>query len=354
MDTYNLSRTMKNIIKLSQRFTETDVDRLTPDVIHSINQRSIPNNRITRKLFNKPAKHISSSSFIIPVDNGNGAITSFLYEDRTSEASTGLRPLIVFFHGGGWIWGNMDLYAFYCMHLSSITESCVLSVDYRLAPKYKFPTAVEDCFDAFVWASAGTRYWKIDPDRIYLSGDSAGGCMAAIVSQLARDRKAPKIAGQILLYPITDCRFRTHSFETYRDSPTLNERQLQFYVKSYQREPKDILSPAFSPLLATDLSRLPPALIFGAEYDPLKDDGRLYADALNAAGSKARYFELAKTVHGYINYPRAVGAKETDDIIKQYINGRALDKLQGEGLIPEQMATSPATEKDAPAATENE
>jgi Esterase/lipase len=326
MEKYSLTNKMSNIIKLSQRFTETDVDKLTPELIHSINQRTIPNNRLTRKLFNKPIKDIVESTYVIPVENG--AVTGYLYSDFRLLAASGLTPLIIFYHGGGWIWGNMDLYAFFCQRLAQITKSCVLSVDYRLAPQYKFPTAVEDCYDAFLWASKGVKYWKIDPDRIFVAGDSVGANLAATVALLARERKGPKINGQILIYPITDCRLRTNSVETYYDSPTLTERQLQFYIKSYQREPKDILSPYFSPLLAQDLSRMPDSVIITAQFDPLKDDGALYAEALNEAGSKSKNFEIPNSVHGFINYPHADGYETAECIIRQFVGGRAVDKIQ--------------------------
>lgn len=326
MEKYELSKKMNNIINLSKRFTEQDVDKLTPEIIKNLNRRSIPNNRLTRKLFNKPIKDIYESTYVIPVDNG--AITGYLYSDFRFQASTGLLPLIIFYHGGGWIWGNMDLYAFFCQRLAGITKSCVLSIDYRLAPSYKFPTATEDCYDALLWAAKGTKYWKIDPDRIYVAGDSVGGNLASVIALLARDRKGPKINGQILIYPIIDGRLRTSSVETYHDSPTLTARQLQYYIKAYQREPKDILSPYFSPILAPDLSRLPDSLIITAEYDPLKDDGSLYEKALLDAGSKARKFEISKTVHGFINYPHADGYDVAESIIKQFISGRTLEKIQ--------------------------
>lgn len=326
MEKYKLSRTMSNIIKVAQKFTETDVEKLTPELIHSINQRPIPNNRLTRKLLNKPVKHIIESTYIIPVNGG--AITGYLYSDVRLNTGSGSTPLIIFYHGGGWIWGNMDLYSFFCGRLAEITKSSVLSIDYRLAPQHKFPTAVEDCYDAFLWASQGIKYWKIDPDRIFVAGDSVGANLATTVALLSRDRKGPKINGQILIYPLTDCRLRTPSVETYHDSPTLTERQLQFFIKSYQREPKDILSPYFSPLLSPDLSRMPEALIITAEMDPLKDDGSLYAQALNDAGSKARCIELEGAMHGFINYPHAVGYNYAECLIRQFISGRALEKIQ--------------------------
>ena len=323
---YPLSRKMQKIVSLSNTFTERDVEKLTPEAINNLNKKSIPNSRFVRKLFNKPAPHISKTTYVIPVTGG--VITGHFYSSSADLAMTSLKPLIIYMHGGGWVFGNMDLYGLYCSHIAAVTNSSVLLLDYRLAPQYKFPTAIEDCYDAYLWALQGVRYWKVDPDRLFLMGDSAGGSLAAGVSLLARDRKVPIPTGQILICPVTDGRLRTESFQKYADSPTLTDRMMKFYISCYQREPKDILSPLFSPLLASDLSRLPDTLVIGAEFDPLKDDGKLFALALEAAGSQAKYIEIANTVHGFIHYPRATGAEETDCMIRQFTSGRPIDKIQ--------------------------
>ncbi len=325
MATYDISRKLKRIIKLSKRITTRDITGLTEERIDEINNISIPNNWVTRRLLRKPAKNIDSKTFIIPVTEG--VITGYFFEKRGSKALSGLSPLIIFYHGGGWTWGNMDLYNFFCARLADLTQASVLSVDYRLAPRYKFPTAVEDCYDTLLWAANGARYWKTDPDRIFLIGDSAGGNLAAVVSRLSRDRKGPPIAGQILLYPVTDGRMRTDSYAQYKDCPTLTDKDMTFFIQNYQREPKDILNPNFSPLLAKDHSRLPPTLIIAAEYDPLHDDAMLYADALASADTPVKYLEVKKTVHGFINYPVATGAEETECAIQQFVGGRPVEQV---------------------------
>ncbi len=324
-----ISKKLLRIIQLSKKIAgNTDGSDFTENQIYERNNTSIPNNWLTRKLLKKPARKVETSTFIIPVEDG--MVTGYFFQRKGNEGQqlTNLRPLILFFHGGGWVWGNMDLYSFLCARIASITNAAVLSVDYRLAPQHKFPTAVEDCYNTLLWAAQGARYWKVDPERIFVMGDSAGGNLAAVVSRLARDRKGPKLAGQILIYPVTDGRLRTPSFSLYKDSPSLTAKEMNFYVKSYQREPKDILNPNFSPLLSKDHSRLPPTLIITAEFDPLLDDGRLYAEALKSADTPVKYLECKKTVHGFMIFPAAEGTEETESAIIQFVHGRPINQVE--------------------------
>jgi acetyl esterase len=328
--TLDISKKLRRIVHLSTKLAGAHQDSsiLTESQISDINKISIPNNWLTRKLLHKPAKKVESTTFIIPVEQG--AVTGYFYEQRGGlmKQMSSLRPLIIFYHGGGWVYGNMDLYGFLCSRVAAITNAAVLSVDYRLAPQHRFPTAVEDCYNTLLWAAQGVRYWKVDPERIYVMGDSAGGNLAAVVSRLARDRRGPHVAGQILIYPVTDGRMRTQSYADFKDSPTLTAKEMNFYISSYQREPKDILNPNFSPLLSKDHSRLPPTLIITAEYDPLLDDGRLYAQALESADTPVRYLECKHTVHGFLNFPGATGTEETESAIIQFTSGKPLEQIE--------------------------
>ena len=324
MPEYKLTGRMRRVVSLSSRFQARDPEILSDDLISNINNMTISKGDARRVLC--PSKGISVSTYIIPVTGG--AVTGYYFVNPKLSDMTGLVPLTIFCHGGGWVFGNMDFYSTFLRHLAEVTESAILLIDYRLAPTHKFPTAVEDCYDALIWAAEGAKYWKVDPDRIFIAGDSAGGNLAAATALLARDRKGPQLAGQILFYPITDCRLRTESMLTHKDSPMLNEKMLSFYVKNYAREPKDILSPMFSPLLATDLSRLPPALIITAEFDPLADDGKLYAAALNEAGTKANALMVNGAYHGFMPYRDAVGRLVGECAARQFIAGRPVENVQ--------------------------
>ncbi len=323
MTEYKLSRRMRKIVEVSKDLFIRGEDRPSVDQIEAVNNMSMT--RKILKILPRSSKNIITSSYIIPV--ASGVVTGY-YFSNPRLTPTGLSPLIVYYHGGGWTFGNMEFYAVYLSHLAEVTGACILSIDYRLSPKFKFPIPVEDCYDALLWAAEGAKYWKIDPDRIFVAGDSAGGNLAAVVATLARDRKGPSLAGQILLYPITDGRLRTLSMEEKAETPMLNSKRLSFYIDSYAREPKDILSPQFSPLLAQDKTRLAPALIITAENDPLMDDGLLYAMELEKAETPVKAFTAPGSFHGFMSYRHATGRCEAECAIRQFVSGRNLKNVQ--------------------------
>ena len=298
---------------------------MTPAQLAAFNSADLTKKRAFKWLY-RPVRHgIESESFIIPV-NRDEAISGYLFRNKKIKSEI-QNSLIVYFHDGGWTLGNMDMTSAVCSNICNVTGASVLAVDYRLAPTFRFPVPVEDCYSSYIWANTGARYWKADPTKIYLMGSCAGGNLAAAVCRLARDRKAPMPAGLILIDPITDCRLRTASIEEHKDNPFLSAKDLTFFISNYMREPKDILDPLFSPLLAVDNSRLPETLIIAAELDPLHDDAKLFSEALTSADTPSKFIECKGYLHGMLNFPAAPDWKGMMGIVTDFVNGRSVSTL---------------------------
>ena len=229
----------------------------------------------------------------------HGDIPIRLYYPSTDS----LLPLILFFHGGGWIYGNFQTYDRMCRRIAKTTGAVVLAVAYRLAPCYKYPIALEDCYDSLLWTIANAASIGANPQRLSIMGDGAGGNLATAVCLMNRDRTKESIASQILLYPITSGRLDQPSIDRNANAPILTRERLQCFVDHYARSNADILQPYFSPLLAQDLSKLPPTLIVTGEYDPLRDQAKMYARRLRDAKVSAKLLDYPKTVHNFMSFP---------------------------------------------------
>lgn len=325
MGEYVLDGKMKKILRMRKKLTIGDVTAASADDIDSYN-RSEFKQSLFRKLYRPITGNIINRTFIIPVNSV--VISGYLFEKLKNKSISGQNSLIIFFHDGGWMLGNMRKCSAVCSNICNTTGASVLAIDYRLAPAFKFPTPLEDCYSAFLWAAQGARYWKVDPDKIYLMGNCAGGNLAAGVSRLARDRKGPKIAGLILFSPVTDGRMRTESHEKFKDCPTLSSKSMAYYIQNYSREPKDILDPLFSPLLAKDHSRLPATLIISGEYDPLLDDSMLYAKALSSADTPAKCLACRGMLHSFIDFPNLDSWKDSMYAVSTFIGGKALSGIE--------------------------
>lgn len=207
-------------------------------------------------------------------------------------------PCVVYYHGGGFIKGGLDGSDGNAWGMAEQTGAVVVSVDYRLAPEHKYPAAFDDCFACLEWVVENAGRLDIDPARIAVSGDSAGGNLAAAVALAARDRGGPRIVAQALIYPVTGLPPEGGSYDENSDAPGLTTSSMARYNELYFPEP-DIRDPYARPVLADDFSRLPPAFIHTAEHDPLRDDGEVYAAKLNAAGTPAIYRCAAGMIHGF-------------------------------------------------------
>ncbi len=208
-------------------------------------------------------------------------------------------PGLVFFHGGGWVKGSLQSHDVACRALANGGACVVVSVDYRLAPEHKFPTAAEDAFAALSYVAEHADEFGVDRDRIAVGGDSAGGNLAAVVSLLARDNGGPRLAQQLLIYPVTDHNLNTASYHANADGFNLTREAMRFYWRHYLQSDADGDDPRASPLRAQRFDGLPPALVITAEYDPLLDEGRAYASRLADAGVSVTYSEYPGMIHGF-------------------------------------------------------
>jgi acetyl esterase len=209
-------------------------------------------------------------------------------------------PVIVFFHGGGWVLCDLDSHDGLCRSLANSTGSVIVSVDYRRAPESRYPAAVEDCYAATAWVAENAEELRIDPARLALVGDSSGGNLAAAVALMARDRATPAIALQVLLYPVVDDDFETASYRAFGDDYYLTRAAMEWYWDQYV-PPADRQQPYAAPLRNADLAGVAPALVLVAECDPLHDEGLAYAARLTEAGVPTAVMDYAGGFHGFLS-----------------------------------------------------
>lgn len=214
-------------------------------------------------------------------------------------------PGIVYLHGGGFAFGDLDTHDHICRLLADRVGAVVVAVDYRLAPAHRFPAAVDDAFDATAWTAANARALGVDADRLAIAGDSAGGNLAAAVTLLARDRGGPELVHQALVYPVIDLTGYPAGADTpypsridHGEGRGITSEGLRVYTEQYLAEPEDALDAHASPIRADDLTGLPPALVVTADLDPLRDEAEEYARALAAAEVPATTVRINGGLHG--------------------------------------------------------
>ncbi|HJM91799.1 MAG: alpha/beta hydrolase [Alphaproteobacteria bacterium] len=224
------------------------------------------------------------------------------YQPKTGEKL----PILVFYHGGGFVIGSLDSYDSLCRVLANMAKCIVVSVDYRLAPEHKFPTAVDDGLEAYQWVSDHAHELDGDNRRIAIAGDSAGGNITAVTAIGIRDEGDIPPLLQILIYPVAGGAPETPSHHEFAEGMLLTRATILWFYDQYLEQPEDAADPRFAPLLAKDLSGLAPALVIVAGFDPLRDEGIAYAERLHDAGVKVELAEYDGMVHGFVSLADAV------------------------------------------------
>lgn len=243
----------------------------------------------------------------LSADGPNGTIPLRLYRPAGAAAGAML-PVLVYFHGGGWVIGDLDTHDPLCRHLANASHCAVVSVEYRMGPEHRFPAAVEDAFAATRWVAAQAEGLGLDPGRLALGGDSAGGNLTAVVCLMAREAGAPRIGYQLLFYPATDLGMGFPSQQLYAEGYLLTRSNQRWFHGHYLRGEEDKADWRASPLRAESLAGLPPAYVLTAGYDPLCDEGEAYARRMVAAGVRVTCHRFPGQIHGFLTMGRVIPA----------------------------------------------
>lgn len=266
-----------------------------------------------RRSFTQPDAPSVAESRDLHIDAAHGAIALRLVRPAGSTPGERL-PGLVYLHGGGWTIGDLDTHDVLCRELANLAGVAVVSVDYRLGPEAPFPAAVDDAITAFEWVRREAGALGIDAQRLAVGGDSAGANLAAVVCLAQRDAGAALPAFQLLIYPATDQRHESASHAALGEGYLLTRDSMQYYRAHYLPDPATWTDWRASPLLHPDLSRLPPAFVLTAGYDPLRDEGLAYAQRLSAAGTRSTQLCFERQIHGFITMGRVIG--EANDAVR--------------------------------------
>lgn len=229
---------------------------------------------------------------------------------RVVIPSSAPRGVVIWFHGGGWVIGSVAESDVLARKLAAATDCAVVNVDYRMAPEHRFPVAADDCYRALLWAAEQQRSIAGRPVPLIVGGDSAGGNLAAVTALRARDRGRPPLALQLLVYPVTDAEFDRPSYVAPDNQLLLTRESMRWFWDHYVPDPEQRRHPDASPLRASDLSGLPPAVVLTAEHDVLRDEGELYAKRLVDAGVPTTLRRFPGQLHGFFTLINLLPAHE--------------------------------------------
>ena len=256
---------------------------------------------VRRKLQLPPEPIAATEALVVP--GPGGAIPARLYRGVAQSNA----PCLLFLHGGGWMLGDLDSHDGICRRIAARTGGCVLAVDYRLAPEHPFPAAVDDSVAALEYLAQNASRLGIDPARLAVGGDSAGGNLAAVLALMGRDGTAPRTMFQLLLYPATDLRMTGRGYDRVTEG-VLTGDAMRYFVGHYVPDPADRSDWRASPLLADSVEGVPPAFVLTVGHDPLLDEGLAYAERLRQAGVTVTALDMTNQAHGILNLGRAVAA----------------------------------------------
>lgn len=259
---------------------------------------------LERKALTQPDAPTMGRIDNLQVPGPQGPIPLRVYQPLNAQPGAKGWPVLVYFHGGGWVIGDIDTHDVLCRQLANASGCAVVSVDYRLGPEHRFPCAVDDCFAATRWVNDNAAQLGLDPSRLAVGGDSAGGNLAAVVSLLARDAGDLPIRFQLLIYPSTDMRATSPSHKTNGQGYLLTSDSIDYYQSHYVGNPALYADWRASPLLAASHANLPPAFVLTAGYDPLRDEGLAYAQKLSDAGVQSTHVSFERQIHGFITMGR--------------------------------------------------
>ena len=282
------------------------VEELDFDGIQRARAATLPRNRVTDLVTGGVDPAVGITYGTAPARDEH-EIPLRIYRPRALRDSRTDVPVVMWFHGGGWVLGNVVGYDPVCSFIAAEVGCVVVSVDYRMAPEHRAPVAVEDCVDATTWVGVNGDVLRADTSRMAVAGDSAGGNLAAVVAQVLRDHGDTRLRHQALIYPATDLTMASASIREHPNAPVLTKRSMDAYRDHYVPVGHDLSDPLLSPLFGR-LDGLPPALVQTADHDPIRDDGIRYAAALRDAGVPTRLTNYLKMPHGFAFMPGAAPA----------------------------------------------
>jgi len=274
---------------------------------HTLSPADARNFYRERRFFTQPEPPAVAEVKDLSAAGPHGAIALRMYKPMGVQATASGLPVLVYFHGGGWVIGDLDTHDVLCRQLANGSGCAVVAVDYRMGPEYRFPCAVDDCYAATRWVRDHAPALGLDASRLAVGGDSAGGNLAAVVSILARDAGNLPIAFQLLIYPATDMRRLSNSHQTNGQGYVLTTDTMDYFQGHYTGgNEAHYVDWRASPSLTDSHANLPPALVLTAGFDPLRDEGIAYAQKLSDAGGRTTHISFERQIHGFITMSRVL------------------------------------------------